>query len=437
MNHWPNSLEAEKTVLSFLLNNFRSTINLTSDYFFHELNKSIYISIVTLQSQGKPLESGIVDDCLLTNIEYTTKNGYQYLQSLYPIAKEIQNSFEYYLDILQRHYIDRQLLKNYSKSQFALMEQKDGYRDELSKHHQLIDELYLLRDKSQIVEIDKLTDFSIKSVYDRSKIDGQIIGIPTGISKLDDLMLGMQKSDFTIIGARPSVGKSSLLTSVLASIIIRSPSTVVPVFSLEMSPDQLINRIAATIGHVPLQKIRSGKLSNLEWGRYLLSAEIIKKSKIIIPDIDNITVGEIESFLRNVFNKYGSLDLVKIDYLQLIKSIVKNQQRVNEISQITRDLKLLAKKLKIPLVVLSQLSRESERRSNSDRRPKLSDLRDGGSSEQDADNVIFIHREEMYNQDPQNRGIAELILSKQRNGPVGTIYTGFLQEYTKFENIAY
>ena len=272
---------------------------------------------------------------------------------------------------------------------------------------------------------------AMEQIEKASKNKGSVTGIATGFIDLDYRTAGMQPSDLVLIAARPSMGKTAFVLNIAQHVAFKLNQPVA-IFSLEMSKEQLVNRLFSLESKVDAQKLRTGNLSDSEWEKLIESAGVIGKSNLIIDDTPGITIGEMRSKCRKYKLEYG-LNMIIIDYLQLMSGSGKNDSRQQEISDISRSLKALARELGVPVLALSQLSRAVEQRP--DHRPMLSDLRESGAIEQDADVVMFIYRDDYYNKDTEKKGIAEIIVAKQRNGPIGTIELVWLPEYTKFANM--
>ncbi len=272
---------------------------------------------------------------------------------------------------------------------------------------------------------------TMEQIEKASRNKGNVTGIATGFVDLDYRTAGMQPSDLVLIAARPSMGKTAFVLNIAQHVAFKLEQPVA-IFSLEMSKEQLVNRLFSLESKVDAQKLRSGNLSDNDWERLIESAGVIGKSNLIIDDTPGITIGEMRSKCRKYKLEYG-LKMIIIDYLQLMSGSGRNDSRQQEISDISRALKALARELEVPVIALSQLSRAVEQRP--DHRPMLSDLRESGAIEQDADVVMFIYRDDYYNKDTERKGIAEIIIAKQRNGPIGTVELVWLPEYTKFANM--
>ena len=273
---------------------------------------------------------------------------------------------------------------------------------------------------------------TLENIERASKTKGNVTGIPTGFTDLDYKTSGLQNSDFILIAARPSMGKTAFVLNIAQYMAFKKDKAVA-IFSLEMSREQLMNRLLSMESKVDSQHLRTGNLKDDEWSKLIESAGMIGESRLMIDDTPGISIGEMRSKCRKYKLEHG-LDIIIIDYLQLMSGSGKSssESRQQEISDISRSLKALARELNVPVVALSQLSRAVEQRT--DHRPMLSDLRESGAIEQDADVVMFIYRDDYYNKDSENKGIAEIIIAKQRNGPIGTVNLVWLPDYTKFAN---
>lgn len=274
---------------------------------------------------------------------------------------------------------------------------------------------------------------AMENIERASHNKGNVTGVATGFLDLDYKTAGLQPSDLILVAARPSMGKTAFVLNVAEYVAFKQNKTVA-IFSLEMSKEQLVNRLFSMESHVDSQHLRTGNLSDAEWEQLIESAAQIGKSNLIIDDTPGISISELRSKCRK-YKLEHNLEMVIIDYLQLMSGSGRStDSRQQEISDISRSLKALARELHVPVVALSQLSRAVEQRP--DHRPMLSDLRESGAIEQDADVVMFIYRDDYYNKDTERKGIAEIIIAKQRNGPIGTVELVWLPDYTKFANLA-
>src|SRR3990167_534159 len=270
----------------------------------------------------------------------------------------------------------------------------------------------------------------LDKLYQRKE---HITGIATSFTKFDNMTSGLQKSDLVIVAGRPSMGKSALAVSIIERVSIEQKQGVA-IFSLEMSKEQLVQRMLCSQARVDAHKVRSGFLAPADWPKLTAAAGRLSESKIFIDDTPAISILELRAKARRLKANQG-IELIILDYLQLMRSTIQSESRQQEISEISRSLKALARELSVPVIALSQLSRAVE--SRQDHKPQLSDLRESGAIEQDADLVVLLMREEYYNPTEENKGVADVMIAKQRNGPVGTVKLAFIKEYMRFENLAY
>ena len=274
---------------------------------------------------------------------------------------------------------------------------------------------------------------AVDKITELHENQNSITGVSTGFSDLDEMTSGLQPADLIIVAGRPSMGKTSFAMNLAENVGIKS-GLPIAVFSMEMPGDSLAMRMMSSLGRIDQHKVRTGQLDDDEWPRMQSSINILAEAKIFIDDTAALSPIEIRARSRRLMKEHGQLGLIVLDYLQLMQSPSKSESRVAEISDISRSLKALAKELNVPVIALSQLNRNLEQRPN--KRPVMSDLRESGSIEQDADVIIFIYRDEVYNEDSEAKGVAEIIIGKQRNGPIGTCRLTFLGQYTRFENLA-
>ena len=303
--------------------------------------------------------------------------------------------------------------------------------DILQNTEKKVFDLIQKRHVSDVADIKQVIFSVVESIAAAAKSGGTVTGIPTGFYDLDYKMAGLQNSDLILIAARPSMGKTAFALNIAEYVTVKQNVTTA-IFSLEMSKEQLARRILAMNSRVDSQKLRTGDLSDEEWMDIVDSAKTIGETNLIIDDTPGISVGELRSKCRKLKIE-KNLGLVMIDYIQLMTGGKRAESRQQEISEISRSLKALAREIDAPIIALSQLSRKVE--SRDDKRPMLSDLRESGAIEQDADVVMFIYRDEYYNKDTENPGVTEIIIGKQRNGPIGTVRLGWKSELTKFVNL--
>ena len=308
---------------------------------------------------------------------------------------------------------------------------KDKLENILEETEKKVFHLIQNRSEGDFVPIKDVVIRALERIEKAAKTKGSVTGISTGFYDLDYKTSGLQPSDFILIGARPAMGKTALVLNLADNIAIKNNITTA-IFSLEMSKEQLINRMFSMESRVDAQNIRSGELSDSDWERLIESAGIIGKSNLIIDDTPGINMAELRSKCRR-YKLEHNLGLIIIDYLQLMSGNGRSDNRQQEISEISRSLKALAREINIPVIAISQVNRACE--SRPDKRPIMSDLRESGSIEQDADMVMFLYRDDYYNKDSENKGIAELIIAKQRNGPIGTVNLLWLPNLTRFVNL--
>ena len=345
-----------------------------------------------------------------------------------PTSAHIKN----YANIVAEKAMLRRLIKLNEEIANTCYVGKDSLENILEDTEKRVFNLVQRRNTDSFVPIRQVVMNAMDQIEKASKNKGSVTGIATGFIDLDYRTAGMQPSDLVLIAARPSMGKTAFVLNIAQHVAFKLEQTVA-IFSLEMSKEQLVNRLFSLESKVDAQKLRTGNLSDNDWEKLIETAGVIGKSNLIIDDTPGITIGEMRSKCRKYKLEYD-LKMIIIDYLQLMSgSGGRNDSRQQEISDISRSLKALARELGVPVLALSQLSRAVEQRP--DHRPMLSDLRESGAIEQDADVVMFIYRDDYYNKDTEKKGIAEIIVAKQRNGPIGTIELVWLPEYTKFANM--
>ena len=328
----------------------------------------------------------------------------------------------------------RRLIKLNEEIENVCYAGKEPLEAVLEKTEKSVFELLQRRNTGEYVPIRQVVLNALERIEKASKNKGTVTGIPTGFIDLDYKLSGLQPSDLILVAARPSMGKTAFVLNIAQYVAFKKNRSVA-IFSLEMSKEQLVNRLFSLESQVDAQALRTGNMKDSDWEKLIEGAGIIGQSKLIIDDTPGISVSELRSKCRK-YKLENDLDLIIIDYLQLMTGSVgrSSESRQQEISEISRSLKGLARELNVPVIALSQLSRAVE--SRPDKRPMLSDLRESGAIEQDADVVMFIYRDEYYNKDSEYKKQAEIIIAKQRNGPVGTVHLAWLGEYTKFANLS-
>ncbi len=438
----PVSMEAERSILgAILLDNSlydQAAEHLTSDDFSLDAHRRIYSRMHDLQETGRPVDMITLVEELDRRKEVEAIGGVAYLSSLIDGVPE-RPSIEHYVRIVRNKALLRGLINVAQRAIAEAIEHADEAEEVLGRAEQAIFQLSENRIGDgflDIPDIIKGSFGSLEALYARGQ---EITGLATHYTLLDKLTSGFQQSDLVILAARPSMGKTAFAMNIAENAAVLD-GKVVGVFSLEMSREALLMRMLASHAQVDSKDLRQGFLTKEDMRKLTHAVEQLTQSKLYIDDTPGISVSEMRAKARRLRQKEG-LDLIIVDYLQLMSAVPvggkRFENRTQEVSAISRGLKALAKELKVPVVALSQLSRAPESRGG-DHRPQLSDLRESGSIEQDADVVAFIFREEVYKKDdPDLEGIAELIIAKQRNGPTDTIKMAFVKRYTRFENLAH
>jgi|WetSurMetagenome_2_1015567.scaffolds.fasta_scaffold42080_2 replicative DNA helicase len=435
----PCNLEAERSVLGAIFLDARALFSavdyLKTEDFYLESHRKIYDAMLQLSNQGKPIDLVLVKN-ELQRFELLEKcGGAAYLTSLTDGLPRATN-VEYYAKIVREQASLRRLIQLSSETMTKAYEAQDTFSDILNQAEQAIFEISSRQFRSGFVPMESLVSLTYKEIEELSTQKSRITGLETGLYRLDRMTAGLHPQDLLIIAARPGLGKTSLCLNIAQFIAVQRQKTV-GIFSLEMSKEQLIRRMLSTEAEIDAQRIRTGTLNKDDWYSLSQACGTIQDAKIYIDDTSSITISEMRSKARRLALEKG-LDLIIVDYLQLMtgSSYSRRENRNQEIGEISRGLKSIAKELNIPVIAVSQLSRAIEMGRGEVRKPQLSDLRDSGSIEQDADVVIFIYRQDMVSgAKEENTGIAEIIIGKQRNGPTGSFEVAFVKQFTKFINM--
>ncbi len=429
----PHSMEAEQSVLGSMLLDKEAVAAasevLKGEDFYAENHQEIFETMLEIYDQGKPIDLVTVVETLRQRGTLEGVGGSIYISDLSMAVPSTAN-VKYYIRIIEEKSILRRLIQASNeiiRDSYSASEDIDIIIDHAEKRIFDISQ----RKNSQSFEAIKtiLLDTYAK-MEEMTKNKGKIIGVPTGFNDFDSRTSGLNPSDFILVAARPSMGKTSFAIN-MAQYAAVHHNIPVAVFSLEMSKDQLVQRMLSSEANIELQKIRTGELDEDDWIKLVQAASPLSNAPIFIDDTPGVSVMEVRSKARRLKMEHG-LGLIVIDYLQLMSGRGKTENRQQEISEISRSLKALARELDVPVVTLSQLSRAPEART--DHRPMLSDLRESGAIEQDADVVVFLYRDEYYNPETEKKNIAEAIIAKQRNGPTGTVELVWLGQFTKFAN---
>ena len=431
----PHNIEAEQSVIGSMLMDKEAIMIaseiITGDDFYQKQYGILFNNMVELFNEGKAVDLVTLQNRLKENGVPEEVSNMGFVRELLTNIPTSAN-VKYYADIVYEKAVLRKLIKTNEQIVNDCYVGADKLENILESTEKKIFDIVQRRNTGDYVPINKIVQNSIMRVSAASKLKGNVTGIPTGFIDLDYRTSGMQKSDLVLVAARPSMGKTAFVLNMAQYMAFECNKTVA-IFSLEMSSEQLVNRLLTMEARIDAQKLRNGSLEDQDWESLLESAGTVAKSNLIIDDRAS-SLAEIRSKCRK-FKLEHNLDIVIIDYLQLMSSGGgrSSDSRQQEISDISRGLKRMARELDVPVVALSQLSRAVEQRP--DHRPMLSDLRESGAIEQDADVVMFLYRDEYYNKESELKGTAEVIIAKQRNGPIGTVTLAWLPQYTKFANI--
>ncbi|MFW5651262.1 MAG: replicative DNA helicase [Acetivibrio ethanolgignens] len=430
----PHSDEAERSVIGSMIMD-RDAIMTASEIlieedFYQKQYGILFGTMTELYNEGRPVDLVTLQDRLKEKELPPELCSVEFIRDLVAAVPTSANA-KYYANIVKEKAVLRRLIKvseGIANECYLSREPVDAILEDTEK--QIFD---VVQNKStgDFVGIDKIVLQSLESIEAASKTKGTVTGVSTGFYDLDYKTAGLQPSDLILVAARPSMGKTAFVLNIAEHVAVKDKKTTA-IFSLEMSKDQLVKRMLAMNSKVDSQAIRSGELKDDDWVKLVESVKEIGSSGLIIDDTPGISISELRSKCRK-YKLEHDLGLVIIDYLQLMTGNRKTESRQQEVSDISRSLKALAREINAPIVALSQLSRAVEQRP--DKRPMLSDLRESGAIEQDADVVMFIYRDDYYNKDTEEPGVAEIIIGKQRNGPTGTVKLGWQAQYTKFVNL--
>lgn len=440
----PHSIEAEQAVLGGLMldNNSWNKVSdiLLEDHFYRPDHKVIFQIMSTLTREDKPLDFITVSEAMEQNSP--SGNASSNLAYLSQLAKNTPSAanIKAYASIIKERYILRQLIE----AGGDIID--SGFETKGKEAREILDEaekkVFAIAEKSRedvstanagpdtIANILARTLEKIEELYES---DEPITGASTGFKELDELTSGLQNSDLVIVAGRPSMGKTTFAMNIAEYIGMKSDKSVL-IFSMEMPSEQLAMRMLASMGRVELQKLRTGNITDADWPKITSAITMMSAKKMLIDDSAALSPVEVRARARRAVKEHGELGVIVLDYLQLMRVPGSSENRTSEISEISRSLKALAKELNVPVIALSQLNRGLEQRP--DKRPMMSDLRESGAIEQDADLIVFIYRDEVYNKESAAKGVAEIIVAKQRNGPIGTVKLTFLGQHSRFENYA-
>ncbi len=431
----PNSLEAEQSVIGSMIMDQDAIVTameiLLQEDFYHKQYGILFDAMIELYSSGQPVDLVTLQNKLKEKDVPQEVSSLEFVGELVRAVPTSAN-VKYYCNIVKENSMKRKLIRVTEEIENECYAGKESLENVLDKTEHDIFALLSSRTGGDYVPIRQVVMNALEKIEKASQQDGNVTGIPTGFIDLDYRTAGLQPSDLVLIAARPSMGKTAFVLNI-AQYVAFHENMCTAIFSLEMSKEQLVNRLFSLESRVDAQALRTGNLSDADWAKLVEGAGIIGDSELIIDDTPGISISEMRSKCRK-YKLEHDLKLIIIDYLQLMSGSGRStDSRQQEISDISRSLKALARELNVPVLALSQLSRAVEQRP--DHRPMLSDLRESGAIEQDADVVMFIYRDDYYNKDTELKGISEIIIAKQRNGPIGTVNLAWLPEYTKFANL--
>jgi replicative DNA helicase len=437
----PHSLEAEQSVVGALLldNEVEGRISdiLAEGDFYSDAHRVIYQAAMRLMAEGKAADAVTVAELLASTQKLDYVGGLAYIGALVQNVPTTANA-RHYAAIVRERSILRQLasaageiadsaFRPLGRSASAVLDEAETKVMHIAEQGARGQQQYAVLGTLLAGVVER-----IEELYNRDN-PSEVTGIETGFKDLDEKTAGLQAGDLVIVAGRPSMGKSALAVNIGEHVALQLKLPVL-IFSMEMGAHQLALRMIASVGRLQSQNLRTGRLQADDWNKLSAALGRLNEAPILIDETPALTVMEVRSRTRRVAKQYGKLGLVIVDYLQLMQAQGQGENRATEISEISRGLKALAKELKVPVMALSQLNRSLEQRPN--KRPVMSDLRESGAIEQDADVILFIYRDEVYDPDSKDKGVAEIIIGKQRNGPIGTVRLTFLGEYTRFENFA-
>jgi len=430
----PHSVEAEQSVIGSMIMDREAIVVaseiITEEDFYNKQYGILFETMIELNDEGKPVDLVTLQNRLKEKDVPPEVSSLEFVRDLITAVPTSAN-IKHYANIVAEKATLRKLIRLNEEIANTCYLGKENLEIILEETEKKIFSLVQKRNTGDYVPIRQVVMNALDKIEQSGRNKGAVTGIPTGFTDLDYRTAGMQPSDLVLIAARPSMGKTAFVLNIAENVAFKQNKTVA-IFSLEMSKEQLVNRLLSMHSRVDSQHIRTGNLNDQEWDKLIESANVIGKSNLIIDDTPGISIAELRSKCRK-YKLEHNLSMIIIDYLQLMSGSGRSDSRQQEISDISRSLKAVARELSVPVLALSQLSRAVEQRP--DHRPMLSDLRESGAIEQDADVVMFIYRDDYYNHDTEKKGVSEIIIAKQRNGPIGTVELAWLPELTKFANL--
>lgn len=430
----PHNIEAEQSVLGSMILERNAIAEVTEvlkgDEFYKESHKILFDAIVELYNRDEPVDMITLVELLRSGDHLEVIGGVSYISNLVTSVPTTAN-VKYYAKIVEEKWTLRRLILASDDIMQKCYEQQEEVENVLESAEKSIFDISQKKNRQDFEHLSTIIVRSFDQFERLSKNKGEITGIPSGFTDLDSKTSGFQKGELILVAARPSMGKTAFSTNIALYSALRAGKSVA-IFSLEMSKEQLAYRMLCSEANIDMLKLRTGDLDDEDWVRLARAAGPMANGKIFIDDTPGISINELRSKCRRLKIEKG-LDFIMVDYLQLMTGGARTENRQQEVSEISRSLKIIAKEMSAPVMAMAQLSRAPEIRA--DHRPILSDLRESGSIEQDADVVMFLYRDEYYNKDTDKKNMAEVIIAKQRNGPTGTVELAWLGQFTKFGNL--
>ncbi|MCY4329550.1 MAG: replicative DNA helicase [Endozoicomonadaceae bacterium] len=435
----PHSIEAEQVMLGSLMvdNQLWDVVadKLSSEDFYHQAHQKIFVCIASLAQDTQPFDPVTVSEALKNNQLLEACGGDDYLAQLVESIPSLSNAEAYASIVYERAVLRRLIKASQNIIQLAINPEGKSCNDIVESAERTIFQLTEQRNSdSGPVAIKPLLKSTLNRIDELFNSSNAITGLSSGFKDLDEMTSGLQPADMVVVAARPSMGKTVMGMNLVESAMLNSADKPVVVFSLEMPAEQILMRTLASMGKINQTRVRTGRLEDDDWPKLASAVKRLKEKKLFVDDTPGMSPQAMRSRLRRIVRQHGPLGLVMVDYLQLMQIADYKEGRINEISEISRSLKSMAKEFNVPMVALSQLNRSLEQRPN--KRPVNSDLRESGAIEQDADLILFIYRDEVYNPDTEHKGIAEIIIGKQRNGPIGTVRLAFMGQYARFDDLS-
>lgn len=435
----PNSIQAEQSVLGGLMidnQTWDSVADKLVEIDFYQRNHQlIFRAIAQLAEKQSPFDVITISEALHAIGELENVGGLSYLGLMAKDTPSAANIVSYATIVRERSVLRQLIHVGTTITNSAFNTEGRETSELLENAERDVFKIAEQRQRGQggFIPIKTLLARAVDRIETLFEQEGSITGAATGFTDFDAMTSGLQPADLIIVAGRPSMGKTTIAMNMAENVAIQGDKAVA-VFSMEMPGDSLAMRMMSSLGRIDQHRIRTGKLEDDEWPRLTSAINILAETKLFIDDTPALTTTEVRSRARRLMREHGQLGLIVLDYLQLMQSPSSGDNRVQQISDISRGLKALAKELNVPVIALSQLNRNLEQRPN--KRPVMSDLRESGAIEQDADLIVFVYRDEVYNEDSPDKGVAEIIIGKQRNGPLGTVRLTFLGQFTRFENFS-